>query len=103
MRQEKTQLQILPKRYCNRIRNGYEFISNDGNVMYILTRCVSMLGEQENIYYNMKVYVKEATEWLKTSGSRCLNVIPPLFHSASSILFPVSNISSDMQSPSVIL
>ena len=75
MRQEKTQLQILPKRYCNKIRNGYEFISNDRNVMYVLTRCVSMLGEQENIYYYMKVYVKEATEWLKTSGSRCFNDI----------------------------
>lgn len=75
MRQEKTRLQILPKRYCNRIRNGYEFISNDGNVMYVLTRCVNMLGEQENIYYNMKVYVKEASEWLKTSGSRCFNDI----------------------------
>lgn len=85
MRQEKTRLQILPKCYCNRVRNGYEFISNDGNVMYVLTRCVSMLEEQENIYYNMKVYVKEDNEWLKTGGSRSFNNMSEFENTLASI------------------
>ena len=72
---ERMESNAVGERFCHKTGNGFEFVSDDGGMMFSLARNVSALNFQHYIYYMSVVSVKVGGGWVKTNETRVYNSV----------------------------
>lgn len=65
----------VAERFCHKISNGYEFVSDDREMLYTLTKGVSAMNFQHYIYYMAMMSIKRNGAWEKTNEIRMYNSV----------------------------
>lgn len=72
---ERKQNSTITRRYCHKVNNGYEFIADNEEMMFSLTKNVSTLNFQHYIYYMAVVCIKFGDGWVRTNETRVYNTV----------------------------
>jgi hypothetical protein len=72
---KKEESHTIPLSHCNKTENGYEFINDSSDIMYVLTRNMSTMNGQMDVYYISKTYVREGDGWIESSNVESYNSI----------------------------